>query len=1859
MYRTTMFLGSVFLATNAYSAQTLPNNMIADLISPNNVSQSWNSYQISLKNNGSNAIELHNQELSFSTPIGLYSAPWGVQGADLRLKSAIKEGSQYKNTLVFNAYNGSTLLLQPGKSITMTFGYGGVLDEAMVENSFTFAGEGGSVEAPNHPPTVTLTKPSQNLVIVQGQPLSMTASAADQDGDLAGVKFYIAGRVVSDDKTAPYAFNALDLAVGNHAVYAQAYDKKGNVTKSVSRTVTVQADKGNAPQVNITQPTGASELTLGDTLQVTATATDSDGDLSMVEFYVDGQKLASKTQAPFNFQFTPANEGLYSFHVVAVDAKGNRTEAQPQQLKVVEPAVETHPPVVAIVSPNKDVTTLQGESVLVQAAASDQDGDLKAVRFYTNGQLLTTQASAPYQVNILAQQGSTQVVAEALDQAGHTTRSSVINITANSLSQGESGGAADCDAPLYQNGVQYKAGDRVSNNGATYVCKQFGWCGQEAYAPGVDWYGNDYWKDAWQLESACDVQPNLPPTISLTLPKVTAGHEFEFAAEVSDEDGSVTKVEYYLDSVLQGAVTQAPFALSHSGLEEGEYSVFAVATDDQGAQTRSETVSLPVEKAFVGNRLTIQFPNFDHKDLLNPPAELANQILTGSLYCPTDGSTKRFQGTWGESVHVDELEACQYQLSLDGFSGYVARFSPWVVDFSQSQEQQQKELNALYRAPIATDDLLPLGGVKVETFLEGIYQPRAMAMGDNMIFVGSSAIMLDSEPLAGAIYAIQLDPQTQQPVATYIVAEGEEPHGVAYRDGTLYYSTVGALYKIDNINQTFKSRPVAEKIFTYPADGSKTPIPHEQWWTRMQHQKHPIKFNPLDPSDDKLYTAIGLPCNICTTPEEELYGTILALDLATGDYDILANGIRNSVGFDWHPQTGEIWFSDNNRQQFDNPDEINRISNPGHQNFGAPIFFGKDTRGLTDEEMANWQEMLLGSHPIIPPKAILPQVDYEVVKPTDFAGAEFDIFTNSAPLGVKFWPAYSPSDTVQNLIYITHGNSKAEHPGLELRMLTIENGDKVIHERPLVTGWMRDRAAVESYACLTDACIGRPAEFLELQDGSLLVSDDKANVLYRVSYDPSGANLKQVTLASTPAPDESVSDQLVSGALIHPNGHESKFHVAWGAPEMNIDGLENGTYKVRLNDVGDYIPEQRLFDITISDQHPSESITLKYVEKPKDLQGVVKFVAPAKPTGESEESLMLTIIDKTHNQTSERVVAWGSEVEETLGYGQYEILFPYLSNHYPQPSKQVVEVNESSLEHHLNVTYIGFESGAELMAQNCNACHSTEFFDNANKANTWNSAGYDALVDKIMSMPVAGHCDIQCAESIADYLFDEVWSEYLTTTDSFSERQLRLLTRYEYANSIKDLFGLSIDKQKLPKDKYEREFKFAGQSEQGVVLADDMKLYHAMAVEISQALNLENIGYGDNVDKGQFVAEMGLKIYRRPLSADELSRFTSFLNQYGARDLVASMLLSPNYLYRSELGKVTDQAGVYELSQYEIATALSYSFLGTTPSASLLAKAQRGELATDEQIVNEVADMLQSPRGIERFTDFIGYYVHTQVQELPEKPGLSAEVVEAMVQEQVEFIRHFLTDGQGTVEELFNPNFTFVNGTLAQHYGIAGVTGDEFQKVTVDNGQRGGLLHQGLTQVVNSDYAATSLVKRGLMIRQNLLCRTIGVPVDVDPDSIELPDTPITTRERWDTINGEQASEGQCWQCHQFMNDTGASLENYSQTGQWRVQEQAYNDPSVTLAIDASGPLVDNTGSQVWLEFNNARDISAHFPTNATVLQCLADSYFRYAMGQEVNANSSAGVQEMTAQLEKTGSVREMLEVLATSQMFKFKKESN
>jgi hypothetical protein len=299
--------------------------------------------------------------------------------------------------------------------------------------------------------------------------------------------------------------------------------------------------------------------------------------------------------------------------------------------------------------------------------------------------------------------------------------------------------------------------------------------------------------------------------------------------------------------------------------------------------------------------------------------------------------------------------------------------------------------------------------------------------------------------------------------------------------------------------------------------------------------------------------------------------------------------------------------------------------------------------------------------------------------------------------------------------------------------------------------------------------------------------------------------------------------------------------------------------------------------------------------------------------------------------------------------------------------------------------------------------------------------------------------------------------------------------------------------------------------------------------------------------------------------------------------------------------------------------------------------------------------MMQTDRGIEQFNRFISYYVKT-VRGVQEKPGLTKPMIELMAQEQYLLSKNMLL-GSGTLSELFNPGYTYLNQALAAHYGISGVTGSAMQKVAVDE-KRGGLLHLGLTQAATSDFEATSLVKRGIMIREQFFCREFGAPVEPDPTEPVFPDRPFTTRERWDLINGEQASGGRCWQCHQFMNDTGASMEHYDAAGRYRTQEKAYNFDQYPqmLPIKASGPFLSSTGTE---HVNDVRDIANIVPRHPASQFCMADSYFRFMFGNKSDAQTSGTVKAIADGLKTSGSLAEMLRTLGTSKAFIYKTERN
>jgi glucose/arabinose dehydrogenase len=1264
---------------------------------------------------------------------------------------------------------------------------------------------------------------------------------------------------------------------------------------------------------------------------------------------------------------------------------------------------------------------------------------------------------------------------------------------------------------------------------------------------------------------------------------------------------------------------------------------------------------------FEGNRLTLSFSTLSGKAPLKPAVPgvaRADQMLTGTLRCKAEEISISAKAS--ETIHLDNLKACDYQLVMNSADGYIPLNTPRIVTFKEAQGAEQA-VTVKYRPPVDVSKLSGLPGIKIELFAQGLIQPRQMAMGKNVLYVGSSAIpsyVYDGK-IGDMIYALPLD-GAGKPTGIHVIASGlEEPHGVAYRNGDLYYSTTGGLYRLRNADDHYKD-PKPELVLKFPADDNLFPLPPLSSGsnTRIWHMKHPLRFNPLDPLDKWVYTAVGIPCNLCMIPADKRYGTVLRYSLETGASEILATGVRNSVGFDWNPKDGKIWFSDNNRQGFPNPDEVNFIRSPG-LHFGVPYRFGKDTPGFTQEEYQNPGVI----QPPLVPGAIVSDKSLEQINPADYVPAAFESGTNTAPLGVKFWSGYPAAADTQHLLVAVHGAGSTTRPGMDIQMLTIQGGTRVVNQIPLINGFVQDPKRFDVY-CLDNSCIGRPVEFLELADGSLLISDDVAGVIYRVRYDATGLPQTELTLRPMLAPP-GLEDEMISGFLIAPDGNSRLVQMSWNPSNnesaMVLKGLPYGEYQLRLNDVKNWIPEVRNTSFTLSETNKTHTIIQRYRERPIKVEVKITIQAPAKPASVTDGQWHITLVNEAQSNAQPQVmnIPWGGTTTLILDYGKYKVIYPFYSKEKPEPELETVVIDESSQDRQLPViTYQHVERlGEAVLAGACTKCHAVEYFNSASKALLWSVAGRDALVRQIKTMPVSGHCDTTCATEISNHLFDVVWKPYLDQGESYGARQLRLLTPSEYAVTVWDILGVEVNPEKLPADKSEKDFKYPGEANMGVLQAEDVKLFYDMALSVAEKVSPSRLRTLATSRTGiDLVTSLGYQLFRRPLTDAERLRYQKILDEQGAPAVVTALMMSPIFLYRSELGAATALANnVYELTPFEVATALSYAFEGTTPDVELLAKAQRNELRTSQQISAEVERMMQTDRGIEQFNRFVSYYVKT-ARGVQEKPGLSKHMIELMAQEQYLLSKNMLLNS-GTLSELFNPGYTYLNQVLAAHYGIGGVTGSTMQKVVVDE-KRGGLLHLGLTQAATSDLVSTSLVKRGIMVREQMFCREFGAPVEAQPEGPKLPTRAITTREYWDLVNGEHASNGRCWQCHQFMNDTGAASQNYDAAGRYRTLENAYNYdlyPQI-MPIDASGPFITSTGTE---HINDVRDIARIIPRHPASQFCMADSYFRFVFGTKSDASTSGTVKALADGLKTSGSLAEMLRTLGTSKAFIYKTERN
>ncbi len=393
----------------------------------------------------------------------------------------------------------------------------------------------------------------------------------------------------------------------------------------------------------------------------------------------------------------------------------------------------------------------------------------------------------------------------------------------------------------------------------------------------------------------------------------------------------------------------------------------------------------------------------------------------------------------------------------------------------------------------------------------------------------------------------------------------------------------------------------------------------------------------------------------------------------------------------------------------------------------------------------------------------------------------------------------------------------------------------------------------------------------------------------------------------------------------------------------------------------------------------------------------------------------------------------------------------------------------------------------------------------------------------------------------------------------------------------------------------------------------------------------------------RFVREFGARVFRRPLTSGEQTRYTALAMRgsdpvLGLRVALRGMLVSPSFLYRTELGE-RQPDGTYRLTGYEVASALSYALWGTLPDAALTAAAADGTLSSPAGIEREARRLVADPRARTAFASFALQWLEvepvanaTRNQTL--YPTWSESLRASVMEEARRFVTHVVFDGSHRLGELFTADYSFVNGELATHYGISGVTGTSFQRASWPSPDRAGVL--GLSAVLarfaHSDQ--TSPIQRGIFVRENLLCQEFppppanagGVP-DVDPRA--------TTRARF----AMHTSNAACNACHRYIDDVGFGFEGFDAIGRVRTTENG-------AMIDRVGSLLDieSDGGMDALRFATLRELGQALSSSQSARSCFARQYFRYARGYHETLADRCGVRSLVARFGAAGDdVRELM----------------
>ncbi|WP_105167300.1 Ig-like domain-containing protein [Pseudoalteromonas sp. T1lg23B] len=419
------------------------------------------------------------------------------------------------------------------------------------------------------------------LLGLSALPLHAFAYNCDGLAAWSSSEVYVKGSLVTQQNTAFEAqwWTRAESPINNSAPYS--------VWKSLG-----QCSGNQIPNITLTSPADGTTLPANDSAVFSAQASDNDGQVTQVEFFVNDQSIGIDRDAPYQINWQTVI-GEYQISAMVTDDQGATKMSNLARL-FVRDGMPNLPPTIELLSPANNGQFKAGETIKISADAQDKDGQIKAVGFWLNNTLLAKDTDAPYEHEWVASVGEQLIKVIATDDLD-ATASAQAKITVTSSS---SGGCNNI--PAYQAGGSYNAGDLVSHNNHKYRCDIGPWCSSTAlwaYEPGV----GQHWQEAWTDQGICAIKPDVSIISPAPNSTLLQGNQYEISVNANDADGQVEQLDIYANNTLLASLNQAPYSVNWQAQQLGAVSLKAVAIDNEGHQGTSEQMVTVTDKPLVTN----------------------------------------------------------------------------------------------------------------------------------------------------------------------------------------------------------------------------------------------------------------------------------------------------------------------------------------------------------------------------------------------------------------------------------------------------------------------------------------------------------------------------------------------------------------------------------------------------------------------------------------------------------------------------------------------------------------------------------------------------------------------------------------------------------------------------------------------------------------------------------------------------------------------------------------------------------------------------------------------------------------------------------------------------------------------------------------------------------------------------------------------------------------------------------------------------------------------------------------------------------------------------------------------------------